>query len=315
MPSSFRRRFAALPIAILTLAPSLIAVSAADAATPRCAGRTATRVGTPGNDVIFGTGGVDVIVAGAGNDRIYGFGGNDIICAGNGADYVEAGFGNDRVFGGNGNDSLRGGYGFDRILGGNGSDWLVGDPGRDYIAGGNGNDDIFGGDDNDDLHGNMGNDRIAGQRGFDTVAGGWGEDLVLGENSRPDPDANFTKQVLAQTFADVGSVCRTGCIAGSATWRSIQPIAGPAGASFDQVLFQYDSEGFALQMRLRDSSRPIGSSVNQSTEFYASGWLASYGNPRSNQWSVARHLSGQRNDGVTPLQAARYVSWVVNRLN
>jgi Ca2+-binding RTX toxin-like protein len=62
--------------------------------------------GTPGNDVLVGTSGVDVICGGGGNDTIRGFGGNDVIFGG---------LGNDTIYGGGGNDVLVGGIGQDTI--------------------------------------------------------------------------------------------------------------------------------------------------------------------------------------------------------
>ncbi|MGH2737974.1 MAG: hypothetical protein ACRDHH_04100, partial [Actinomycetota bacterium] len=49
-----------------------------------CAGRTATHLGTPGDDVLVGTGADETFVGLGGNDRITGGGGNDTICAGPG---------------------------------------------------------------------------------------------------------------------------------------------------------------------------------------------------------------------------------------
>jgi subtilisin-like proprotein convertase family protein len=82
---------------------------------PRCAGRTATIVGTPGIDVILGTLGPDVIAAGGGADAISGGGGRDTICAGAGADTVDGGGGDDRLDGGAGDDFCRGGPGTDQV--------------------------------------------------------------------------------------------------------------------------------------------------------------------------------------------------------
>lgn len=69
---------------------------------PRCAGRSATIVGTRRADEISGTRHRDVIAALAGNDTVLGRGGDDIICGGRG---------NDRLIGGRGRDVLRGGPG------------------------------------------------------------------------------------------------------------------------------------------------------------------------------------------------------------
>lgn len=107
---------------------------------PRCAGRTATRVGTAGPDTITGTKGRDVIVARGGRDVIRGLGGADVICAGAGPDRVIGGPGRDLLLGQRGRDLLLGGPGRDRLLGGAGPDRLRGGPGRDALRGGPGRD-------------------------------------------------------------------------------------------------------------------------------------------------------------------------------
>jgi len=96
-----------------------------------CNGLPATIIGTPGNDVIYGTNGADVIVGQGGNDVIYGRNGNDVIC-GNGGD--------DTLYGGNGNDTLVGGDENDTLSGGNGNDMLTGGSGADSFSGGLGSD-------------------------------------------------------------------------------------------------------------------------------------------------------------------------------
>lgn len=101
---------------------------------PRCAGRSATIIGTAGGDRIAGTLGHDMIVTGSGNDRISAGRGSDLACAGTNNDIVFGGPGNDRLFGGKGNDRIFGGPGDDRITPG---------PGRDHVSAGAGNDRIF----------------------------------------------------------------------------------------------------------------------------------------------------------------------------
>ena len=96
------------------------------AATPRCAGKPATIVGTAGRDVLRGTPRADVIVA---------LGGRDVVRAARGNDTVCAGAGDDRVFGQAGRDRLIGGAGNDRLIGGAGADRLTGGPGRDRCPG------------------------------------------------------------------------------------------------------------------------------------------------------------------------------------
>jgi Ca2+-binding RTX toxin-like protein len=130
-----------LPLALLSslLAGGLAAVPTAgfagQAAPPRCDGRVATIVGTPGDDTLRGTRRTDVIVGLSGNDRILGLGGNDVLCGGEGRDRIEGGPGDDRVFGQldrrvpNGDrSSVFDMYG-DRVLGGPGDDLV--DPGFD----------------------------------------------------------------------------------------------------------------------------------------------------------------------------------------
>jgi Tol biopolymer transport system component len=129
----------------------------------RCAGRTATRVGTAGNDIINGTRGRDVIVAIGGNDRIRGGRGNDVICGG---------LGRDNIGGGAGRDRARGGAGNDRIAGQAGNDNLRGDAGRDRVSGGSGRDLVLGGAGIDRLLGGTGMDRLRGGAGRDTCSEG-----------------------------------------------------------------------------------------------------------------------------------------------
>ncbi|HEV2746436.1 MAG TPA: hypothetical protein VGW34_03955 [Allosphingosinicella sp.] len=83
--------------------------------------------GTPGNDTIRGTAGIDNIEGKGGNDRLYGLAGNDDL---------EGDAGDDFLFGGGGRDILEGGLGNDRLTGGAGADiFEFDDPvtGRDVI--------------------------------------------------------------------------------------------------------------------------------------------------------------------------------------
>ena len=61
-----------------------------------CNGRTATIVGTAGNDTISGTSGPDVIAALGGNDVVRGLGDNHTISLGAGRDSAKGGAGDDR---------------------------------------------------------------------------------------------------------------------------------------------------------------------------------------------------------------------------
>jgi uncharacterized delta-60 repeat protein len=99
---------------------------AVQAPLPRCGGRVATIVGTPGRDTLRGTRRADVIVALGGNDKVLARGGNDRVCGG---------AGNDGLNGGPGRDVLTGGAGRDRLTGGGGPDRCVGSGGLDRAAG------------------------------------------------------------------------------------------------------------------------------------------------------------------------------------
>jgi subtilisin-like proprotein convertase family protein len=81
-----------------------------------CQGLPATRVGTPGNNLIFGTSGNDVIHSLGGNDLINGLGGNDIICGGAGFDQLLGWTGNDSIDGGSGPDACAGQAGVDTFV-------------------------------------------------------------------------------------------------------------------------------------------------------------------------------------------------------
>lgn len=97
--------------------------------------------GTPGKDVLIGTGG---------DDAIYGYDSNDVILAG---------AGDDLAFGGPDNDG---------ILGGTGNDLLFGEAGNDWLEGGDGDDHLFGGSGDDLLYGGPGVDLLTGGEGSDT---------------------------------------------------------------------------------------------------------------------------------------------------
>jgi Ca2+-binding RTX toxin-like protein len=95
------------------------------AAVPKCLGKTATIVGTEGDDELVGHDEADVIVGLGGNDHIVGRKGADVACGGDGDDRIAGGKGNDKLFGGPGRDGLKGGPGHDVLLGGPDADKLV----------------------------------------------------------------------------------------------------------------------------------------------------------------------------------------------
>jgi Glycine rich protein/RTX calcium-binding nonapeptide repeat (4 copies) len=97
----------------------------------RCLGRPATVVapagsgptrGTPGNDVVVGSGGADRISSGGGRDLVCSRGGDDVVGTGAGADTVSAGPGDDWIATGRGADSVNPGSGRDRVGTGPGND-------------------------------------------------------------------------------------------------------------------------------------------------------------------------------------------------
>lgn len=152
----------------------------------------------PGDDVILGTEGNDIIIGSAGNDTICGLGGDDIIRGnagndwidgGDGKDDIRGGIGNDQISGGNGADFIRGdrgqdtingGAGADILSGGKGADLINGDGGKDTLYGGFGDDQINGGNDNDTIRGDVGRDSLNGDGGNDDILGGPGSDLLNG---------------------------------------------------------------------------------------------------------------------------------------
>lgn len=98
-----------------------------------------TLVGTPFDDVLCGSNGVDRIYGLGGNDTIYGLDGADQLTGGPGNDVLFGQGGADQLSGDDGNDQLVGGAGApDRLMGGAGDDLLDGRDaaGGDYLLGG-----------------------------------------------------------------------------------------------------------------------------------------------------------------------------------
>ena len=125
----------------LTAVAPRVTAEVADARAETCAGRTATIVGTGGDDVLTGTPGGDVVAGLGGDDVIDGLGGKDYLCGGSGDDTIDGGVGADRIYGGGGADILTGASGRDRLYGQGGGDSLDGNGGTDVANGGSGSDD------------------------------------------------------------------------------------------------------------------------------------------------------------------------------
>jgi Ca2+-binding RTX toxin-like protein len=153
-----------------------------------CEGKTATYVGTSGDDEYFGTPDDDVIVGGSGSDYLSGGGGDDTICGNAGGDHLAGGGGHDVLVGGAGDDKLTGGAGDDHLKAGAGSDRLFGFGGMDVLEGGPGDDSAWGGRDGDRLWGGAGTDHLMGNEGNDTLRGEKGDDSLFGG---PDDDRLF----------------------------------------------------------------------------------------------------------------------------
>lgn len=147
---------------------------------PACEGVPATILGSPGDDVLFGTTGPDVIVARGGADRVLGGDGDDLICLGAGADRGYGNAGNDVVRGGGGDDHAEGNAGVDRLLGGAGADTLMGGEEADVIRGGGGADLLYGLAGDDRMRGGVGDDTLSGWAGDDILYGGPGYDVLRG---------------------------------------------------------------------------------------------------------------------------------------
>jgi Ca2+-binding RTX toxin-like protein len=150
-------------------------------AAEQCNGKTATIVGTSGDDDIYGTDGNDVISSLGGKDRIFARKGSDTICAGEGRDFAFGEGSVDWIEGAGGHDRLSGGKDDDRLMGGPGSDGLIGGPDDDRLKGGVGNDRFFAmREENSD----------SARDGDDDFIGGTGTDQV---SFLPDPPLSWTQ--------------------------------------------------------------------------------------------------------------------------
>ncbi len=150
-------------------------------AKPHCLGKIATVSGGSGGNVLRGTSGNDVIVAGGGPDRVLSGAGRDLICAGSGGDRIFGGGGRDQIAGSGGDDYISGGLGRDTIRAGGGADVIIGGPGGEVADGGSGADRIYGGQQDDRLRGGSGDDLLIGDQGLDRLLGGDGSDWLRGD--------------------------------------------------------------------------------------------------------------------------------------
>lgn len=146
---------------------------------------------TSDDDLIYGFGGNDTIVAGAGDDIVIAGSGNDSITGGNGADFLRGDEGADTfvIGAGAGADTVRGGQDNDTVSaasatadlyvnGDKGNDSITTGSGEDTVLGGDGDDTISSGADDDSINGNKGDDVITLTGGDDTVRGGQDDDTI-----------------------------------------------------------------------------------------------------------------------------------------
>ena len=103
---------------------------------------------------------------------------DDLLFGSDGFDLILAGEGNDVVDGMDGDDTLFGRGGNDRLSGGRGADTLFGGAGDDILLGGQGHDRLDGGDGADVLNGGAGDDLLYGKGGADTFVFNGGSDLI-----------------------------------------------------------------------------------------------------------------------------------------
>ncbi len=136
--------------------------------------------GGEGDDVLYGLGGPDTMSGGPGNDQLVGHGGPDVMDGGTGDDFLSGGGAPDTMYGGEGNDDMHGGGGPDQMDGGPGNDILLGEGGPDTMHGGEGHDEIYGGGGPDTIYGDEGHDAIYGGGGPDVIDGGAGDDILVG---------------------------------------------------------------------------------------------------------------------------------------
>ncbi len=147
--------------------------------------------GTPGDDVLNGTGaaericgfgGNDVIHGRGGGDRVYGGLGNDAIFGNGGPDIIRGGRGNDDFYGGAGADTIHGDLGNDRLLAHFGPDYTEGDGGDDTIYAGDGNNTTYTGSGDNEVFSGLGLDTITAAGGNDRLRGGHGPDVIVAGN-------------------------------------------------------------------------------------------------------------------------------------
>jgi Ca2+-binding RTX toxin-like protein len=142
--------------------------------------------GTPGNDVLTGSGYADRISGGAGDDTLIGRLGGDILDGGPGNDTVDYSVSLEEVYvdlrqpqqiGGHADGDVL--ISIENVIGSAYNDFLTGDSGDNRLTGGYGNDNLEGLGGNNTLDGGRGNDTLwIGDSGV--AYGGRGNDIIHG---------------------------------------------------------------------------------------------------------------------------------------
>ncbi|MBT0956862.1 Hint domain-containing protein [Alphaproteobacteria bacterium KMM 3653] len=220
-------------------------------------------LGIPGDGIVSGTAGGDIIDASYTGDPDGDMvdnadallagetGEDDIILAGAGDDTVTAGAGNDEVFGADGDDTLYGGAGDDvldgddatagddTIFGEAGNDTLIGDGGSDVLDGGADDDTIYAGGDDDTIIGGSGDDDMFGESGDDVfvLGDGFGNDTIVGGETGED----FSDP----TNGAEGDVVDASGMTADSTLTLSAPETGTLTSGTDSASFS-EIEGFEL---------------------------------------------------------------------
>jgi Ca2+-binding RTX toxin-like protein len=239
---------------------------AARAATPTCLGKTATIVGTAGDDEpLPGTSGDDVIVGRGGKDVIQGRGGNDRICGNGGVDTLQGGRGDDRLQGGGGDDTLLSDIGDDRFLGGAGND--VVDYSQAYFT-----------SKSDGLKVNLATGRAKGE-GADRLAGvegvkgsGYGNDVLTASDAGSMLDGGFGADILiGGPSADILRAGATDSDPDTLEGSGGDDTLDFGGSGDDRLTYEHAPSGVHIDLALSTVSGGDGTDVLIGTPAYVVG--------------------------------------------
>ncbi|MEF8721301.1 MAG: DUF4347 domain-containing protein [Candidatus Accumulibacter delftensis] len=208
--------------------------------------------GTPGPDVLNGSGSNDLLDGLAGDDTLNGMAGDDTLYGG---------ANNDDLNGGSGDDLLDGGAGVDTVSysdvyfagvqinlqlgtasGGGGEDTLVsienviGGDGQDTLIGNDDDNRLVGGFGDDFLSGLGGNDMLYGYFGRDTLDGGAGDDVLHGGTDDFSSEIDTVSYASAAAGVTVSLALNGPQDTGGAGIDSLFSIENLTGSTFDDTL-------------------------------------------------------------------------------